>query len=225
MSNSRTTPFYRSRVLIVDDHPIVRQGYAFIIGTEDDLQVCGSASCEVEAIEQVRSTSPDLVIVDIMLENGSGIELVKRLARDYTEARTLVISAHDELIYAERALDAGAAGYLNKNEATDCLIDAMRQVLRDEVYLSDRMTKRILHQKIRGNHHVQQSPLAVLSDRELHVFRLIGQGMATRHIAQELSLSPRTIERYRENIKQKLNLRSATQLVQSATKWVLDAGG
>ena len=224
MSNGRAHPG-PSRILIVDDHPIVRQGYAFVIGAEDDLHVCGYAAYEAEAIEQVRNTRPHLVIVDIMLENGSGIELVKRLARDFTGPRTLVISAYDELLYAERVLEAGASGYLNKNEATDCLLDAMRQVLRDEVYLSSRMTKRILHQKLRGNHQVDQSPFAVLSDRELHVFRLIGQGMATRHIAQQLSLSPRTIERYRENIKQKLDLHSATQLVQTATKWVLDEGG
>lgn len=214
-----------SRILIVDDHPIVRQGHAFIISTEPDLEVCGFASSEADAIEQARQSNPDLVIVDIMLEDGHGIELVKRLARDFTALRTLVISAYDELLFAERALDAGASGYLNKTEATDALIDAMRQVLRDEIYLSHRMSKRLLRRKLGRNDELPRPPLNDLSDREIQVYRMIGQGMATRHIAQQLSLSPRTIERYRENIKQKLNLRSATQLVQTATKWVLDQGG
>ncbi len=214
-----------SRILIVDDHPIVRQGYAFIISTEDDLEVCGCANSEHDAIKQTRLLQPDLVIVDIMLEDGHGIELVKRLARDYAATRTLVVSAYDELLFAERALDAGAFGYLNKLEATEALIDAMRQVLRDEIYLSPRMSNRLLRRKLGRNDEPPRPQLSDLSDRELQVFRMIGQGMATRHIAQQLSLSPRTIERYRENIKQKLNLRSSTQLVQSATKWVLEQGG
>ncbi len=214
----------RSRILIVDDHPIVRQGYAFVISSEDDLEVCGFAASEMEAMEQVRSTRPDLVIVDLMLENGHGIELLKRIARDFDATPTLVVSAYDELLYAERALDAGASGYLNKHEATDALTDAMRQVLGGEIYLSVRMTKRIVHQKVHGDGVAGTNPLAVLSDRELQVLRFIGQGMATRHIAQQLSLSPRTVERYRENIKHKLNLRSAIQLVQTATKWVLEEG-
>lgn len=225
MSNGRKTRSRRSRILIVDDHPIVRQGYTLIISMEDDLEVCGFASSEADAVQQARRVQPDLIIVDLMLEDGHGIELVKRLANDFSEARTLVISAYDELLFAERALDAGACGYLNKSEATDSLIDAMRQVLRDEIYLSPRMTKRLLRRKLGRQVETPQSPLATLSDRELQVYRMIGQGMATRHVAQQLSLSPRTVERYRENIKQKLNLRSATQLVQTATKWVLDQGG
>lgn len=225
MSKHNGSQLNESRILIVDDHPIVRQGYAFIIGTESDLRVCGFASTEAEAIQQARVTKPDLVIIDITLENGSGIELLKRITKSFPNIKSLVVSAFDELLFAERALDAGASGYLNKHEATGVLLDAMRQVLSDEVYLSPKMTKRLLRRKLGRVDDAPASPLSELSDRELQVFRLIGQGTATRHIAQQLSLSPRTVERYRENIKQKLNLRSATQLVQSATKWVLEEGG
>lgn len=221
MTTTLRTP---ARILIVDDHPIVRQGYSQLIGNHSDLVVCGSVPTEQEAMEQVDSTRPHLVIVDISLGDGSGIDLVKEIHARDPGLKLLVISAHDENLYAERALEAGAMGYVNKQEATDKLIDAIRRVLAGEVYLSDDMTSRVLRRQVaRGKSTIDRSnAIDALTDRELQVFEQIGRGRTTKQIAELMELSAKTIERYKENIKRKLDLANATELIQQATRWVID---
>lgn len=219
------TPTSTTRILIVDDHPIVRHGYEQLIGNQLDLTVCGFAVSEQEAIEQVRATEPHLAIVDITLKDGNGIELIKRLKSQRKKLKVLVISAHDENLYAERALEAGALGYINKQEATERLIDGIRQVLSDEVYVSVEITRRLLKRRVSGRHQKQDTPaIDILTDRELQVFELIGNGQNTKLISTQLHLSSKTIERYKENIKRKLGISNATELVQRATRWVLEKG-
>ena len=211
-----------ARVLIVDDHPIVRKGYALLIGNQQDLQICGEAASKDEAIDQVGKTSPHLLIVDIRLKDSDGIDLIKQLKSQRPHVRILVVSALDEDLFAERAIQAGALGYMNKEEATENLIEAIRTVLRGELYLSERTTKRLLRRRVGCDLAGATSPIQALTDRELFVFRLIGQGLSTRRIAAEMQLSAKTIERYRENIKAKLELADATELVRRATQWVLE---
>jgi DNA-binding NarL/FixJ family response regulator len=217
---------HKHRILIVDDHPIVRQGYAQLIGDHRDLEVCGFASTEQEALALCRERMPHLVIIDITLKEGHGIELIKQLVSRDVGVKILVISAHDEKIFAERALEAGALGYINKQEATDELIDGIRAVLAGDVYLSEQMSKRLLKRRVgnRKSNSVDVASFDQLTDRELEVFQLIGKGLTTRRIADQLQLSPKTIERYRENIKHKLNLANATELLQRATRWSLEGG-
>lgn len=213
------------RILIVDDHPIVRQGYSQLIGNQPDLEVCGAVDNEVEALKLAQINKPSLVIVDITLKDSNGIELVKELRMQNCRAKILVISAHDENLYAERALDAGALGYINKQEATERLIDAIRCVLAGEVYVSEQITRRLLKRRVSGKDSKSgESGIATLTDRELQVFEMIGHGKTTKQIASQLCLSPKTIERYKENVKRKLDIANATELVQRATRWVLERG-
>ncbi len=211
-----------AKILIVDDHPIVRQGYSQLIGNHDELAVCGFAATEADAMQKVESTEPSLVVVDISLQEGHGIELIKRIRSQFPAVRILVISAHDETLFAERALEAGAMGYINKQEATDKLIDGIRNVLADEVYLSPQMTKRLLRRRVGGPAQLEPSRIGTLTDRELEVFALVGKGHSVKAIAAKLELSPKTVERYRENIKNKLGIANATELIQRATQWVLE---
>lgn len=218
-----TTPDTK-RIFIVDDHPIVRDGYALLLGAEDDLEVCGYAADETSALTLIREQKPDLAIVDLTLDGSHGIELIGEIRKQFPSVKVLVVSAHDEKLFAQRALRAGATGYLNKREASGGLVDSIRRALAGEVVLSPEMMNALLQSQIGQSNPQPATPVDSLSDRELHVFQLIGQGMGTRVIAEQLYLSPRTIERYRENIKAKLNLNSATQLVQYATTWVLENG-
>lgn len=214
-----------TRILIVDDHPIVRHGYTQLIGNQPDLEVCGSAEGEQEALELAKATHPALAIVDIMLKNGNGIELVKEFRSRYSGMKILIISAHDENLYAERALNAGAMGYVNKQEATEKLIEAIRKVLAGEVYVSEQITRRLLRRRVAGNQSVEPTAaIAALTDRELQVYEMIGHGRSTQKIAAVLHLSPKTIERYKENIKHKLDIGNSTELVRHATRWVLENG-
>jgi DNA-binding NarL/FixJ family response regulator len=212
---------HKFRVLIVDDHPIVREGIAAVINREHDLEVCGQAGGLAEAMRLHRETHPDIVVADVSLADGNGLELVKELVAQDAQAKVLVQSMHEESLYAERSLRAGARGYINKEEAPLQLVNAIRHVLHGRVYLSSRMTDRLLNRSLRGV-DADRSPIETLSDRELEVFEQIGRGMTTRRIAQNLYLSPKTIETYRENIKTKLSLRNATELTQHAVQWVLD---
>ncbi len=212
------------RVLIVDDHPIVREGLAAVINRETDLEVCGQAGGLAQAMRLYQQERPDLVVADVSLEDGNGLELVKELVAQEPGIKVLVQSMHEESLYAERSLRAGARGYINKEEALAQIVNAIRQVLRGRVYLSSRMTDRLLHRSVRG-FEPERSPIESLSDRELEVFEQIGRGMTTRRIAQNLYLSPKTIETYRENIKTKLNLKNATELTQHAVQWVLENRG
>ena len=212
----------KTRILIVDDHPIVRQGLSLLIANEPDLEVCGEAADSGEAVRQLTATRPDLIVVDISLHSGNGIELIKQIRSRDPNVKMLVSSMHDESLFAERALRAGAMGYINKAEATDKVVEAIRQVVRGKIYLSPRMTERMLCRAIGTEESLETSPIDNLSDRELEVFELIGQGLTTRQIANKLHLSPKTVETYRENIKSKLNLSNATELTRHAVQWTLE---
>jgi DNA-binding NarL/FixJ family response regulator len=211
-----------SRIVVVDDHPLVRKGLAELICNEDDLDVCGEAAGTPEAIQLVGKEKPDLVIIDLTLKEGSGMELIQQIKAQYEETKILIASMHDEMLFAERSVRAGASGYINKEEATDKMVEAIRKVLSGKIYLSPRVAERIFDQ-IAGNEETAATdPIGALSNRELQVFELIGAGLATREVAERLHLSKKTIETYRENIKQKLNLETGNQLVQRAVQWVLE---
>jgi DNA-binding NarL/FixJ family response regulator len=207
-------------ILIVDDHPLLRHGLAALIKSEPDLDVCGEAATSAAALEAIRQHSPDLVIVDLALDGVDGLDLIKTMKAHHPEIPALVLSMHDEALYAERALRAGARGYVNKQQLDDTLLIAIRHVLNGEMYLSEKTGARFAAKFLGGVTLEKESPLAVLTDRELAVFRLIGQGRCTREIAQQLHLSVKTIESHREHIKQKLALESGAELVRHATLWV-----
>jgi DNA-binding NarL/FixJ family response regulator len=225
MSRARSNPSApKCKVFLVDDHPIVRQGLALFIEREPDLMVCGEAEDATSALQAIRDATPDFVILDISLNGPDGLELLKTLRVRYPNLPALVLSMHDESVYAERALRAGANGYIMKQEAADKVITAIRHILGGDVYLSDRLTKQMLQQFVNGSIS-PRDPLAKLSDRELEVFRLIGAGHGTRQIADELHVSTKTIESYQAHIKEKLALRNARELVQYAVEWSLNAKG
>jgi DNA-binding NarL/FixJ family response regulator len=208
------------RVLLVDDHPVLRKGLAQLINQEADMLVCGEAEEATKAFEAVGTLNPDVGVVDISLKRGNGIELVKNVKARFPTIAMLVLSMHDETLYAERALRAGALGYIMKEEATEQVLVAIRRVMTGEIFLSEKMKGRMLQQLANGRGKVVVSPIEHLTDRELEVFRLIGEGRSTRQIAAELHLSVRTVEAYREYIKDKLNLKNSTELVQHAFHWV-----
>ncbi len=209
------------RILLVDDHPVMRQGLRELLSREPDLEICGEAEDALEAVRLVESLSPDLMIVDISLKGSSGIDLMKRIRAMHPEVRMLVASMHDEVLYADRALRAGAMGYVSKQEAAEMLLDAVRHVLRGGVYMSPEMRARILA-RAPGEPKGDGSPVASLSDRELEVFEAIGTGRSTREIAEQLHLSVKTIETHRENIKRKLGLAGNIELIQRSCRWVLE---
>ena len=214
----------KCKVLLVDDHPIVRQGLALFIDREPDLTVCGQADDASSALKAVRNSIPDFVVLDISLDGPDGLELLKAIRAEYPKLPVLVLSMHDESLYAERALRAGANGYIMKQEATEKVLTAIRQILGGDVYLSDRLTKRMLQQFANGSVS-PCDPLSKLSDRELEVYRLIGTGHGTRQIADELHVSAKTIESYQAHIKEKLSLRNARELVQNAVEWSVNLKG
>ena len=210
----------KTKVLLVDDHPILRAGLGKLINHEADMIVCGEAEDAATAFDLVGSLTPDIAVVDISLKGSNGIELVKNLKARYPELPTLVLSMHDESLYAERAIRAGSLGYIMKEEAIEQVLVAIRKVLQGEIFLSEKMKSKMLQQMATGRGKVITSPIEQLTDRELQVFRLIGEGCSTRQIAGQLHLSVRTVEAYREYIKSKLNLKNATELVQHAFHWV-----
>ncbi len=211
--------------MIVDDHPAVREALALRISTQSDLEVCGEAVDVNEALQLVRTTHPDVAIIDICLKTGDGIDLIRRIRSRNPELRMLVWSMYSENLYAERALRAGAMGYLNKEQATSTIIEAIRRVLDDKVYLSAAMAEKLLKRTIgQTNSDCGRSPIDALSDRELAVFRLIGEGMKTQEIANQLHLSPKTVDTYRDRIREKLDLRGSSELVRSAVRWVIECG-
>lgn len=220
--NRANPPGPKCKVFLVDDHPIVRQGLALFIDREPDLVVCGEADGATSALHAIQESTPDFVVLDISLDGPDGLELLKTLRAKYPGLPVLILSMHDESVYAERALRAGANGYIMKQEATDKVLTAIRHILGGEVYLSDRLTKRMLQQFVRGSVSPRE-PLAKLSDRELEVYRLIGAGHGTRQIADELHVSTKTVESYQAHIKEKLSLRNARELVQHAIEWSVNA--
>ncbi|MEM7810429.1 MAG: response regulator transcription factor [Planctomycetota bacterium] len=211
------------RIMIVDDHPVVREGLCQLITQQPDLEVCSEAESVAGAFRAYMNSTPDLVIIDLSLSDGSGIELIKEIKARNEHARMLVTSMHDETLFAERVLRAGAKGYVSKQEPTTNLLDAIRQVLEGRVYLSSTMSDQMLHRMVAGADISEQSPIDSLSDRELEVFEMIGQGLTTREIATKLDLSPKTVETYRENIKAKLNLANGTALTRHAVQWLLES--
>ena len=210
----------KARLVIVDDHPIVRQGLMMLIDHEKDLAVCAQAQDSYEAIKAVKATAPDLAIVDISLREDNGVELIKDIKVQHPEVPVLALSMHDESLYAERVLRAGAKGYIMKQQAPEKVISAIRKVLGGEIYLSEKMAAKMVLKLVGGNTEVGDSPVDRLSDRELEVFLLIGRGHGTRKISERLHLSIKTIETYRSHIKEKLNLNGATELLQYAIQWV-----
>ena len=209
-----------SKVFIVDDHPIIRQGLGQLIDNEKDLSVCGQAEDIYEALKGIAEVKPDLVIVDISLKHSNGLELIKNLRQDNPSLGVLVLSMHNELLYAERGLRAGANGYIMKEEAPEKIINAIRRILSGKIYVSENVATRMLSKLVNGKAETLSTPIESLTDRELEVFGLIGQGRGTRQIAKELHLSMKTIESYRAHIKDKLNLSNAAELVQHAIQWV-----
>jgi len=213
------------RVVIVDDHPLVRRGLAKLISDQSDLELIGEASDAGEAITLIADEKPDLVVIDISLSDMSGLELIKQVKARDPDVKMLVSSMHDESLYAERALRAGAMGYVNKSEAPDKVIDAIRTVLGGNMHLSSQMTDRMLRRVAHGDDVTESTSIDTLSDRELEVFDLIGEALTTREIAERLHLSPKTVETYREHIKDKLNLKNSNELVQHAVTWKLQQQG
>lgn len=209
----------KHRVFVVDDHPIVRQGLALLIDQEPDLVVCGAAEEAHSALRAIASLRPDILILDISLPGSDGIDLLKTIRATDPDIPILVLSMHAESVYAERALRAGANGYIMKQEATDNVLVALRRLLRREVYVSERIANTMLRQLVSGSRKSDGPPEARLSDRELEVFRMIGAGMGTRRIAEDLGLSVKTVETYQAHIKDKLGLRTSRDLVQRAIQW------
>lgn len=211
------------QIMIIDDHPLVRSGFRQLIETEADLSACCEAASVAGALKTISHEQPDLAIVDLSMPDGSGLDLVKRLVAKYPDLLILVASMHDENLFAERALRAGAHGYINKQEASDQVIFAIRQVLKGKIYLSRQLSARLLQSSSEHHEHPGSSPIGDLSNRELEVFELIGFALSTSEIAARLHLSVKTIESHRANIKSKLGLLSAGELMRSAVQWTLEA--
>ncbi len=216
-------PTGRFRILIVDDHALVRAGLAELIEAEPDLEVCGQAAEAPAALDLIAKTHPHLVVVDLVLKEGSGLDLIKQIKAIDPTIRMIVSSMHDERIYGERALAAGAMGYVEKDQPVEVLLAAIRRVLAGEISVSDRLSGRILR-RVSGSGKESSSPVESLSDRELEVLELIGRGQTTRAIADRLNLSTKTIDTYRENLKSKLGLKTANELIAWAVSWVIDPG-
>jgi DNA-binding NarL/FixJ family response regulator len=219
---SKTDPRDRTsvkKIVIVDDHPILRKGLSMLINQEADLAVAGEAGDARRAMEVIENIKPDMVIVDISLPGVDGVELIKNIKLKYGDLPALVVSMHDEALFAERALRSGARGYIMKQEAVEKVLVAIRRILAGEIFVSSAIATKMLEKLVEGESKNAASPLDLLSDRELSVFQLIGRGMGTRQIAEELHLSVKTIESYRSHIKEKLRLTSGMDLLTYAIQW------
>ncbi|MEE9153606.1 MAG: response regulator transcription factor [candidate division NC10 bacterium] len=214
----------KQRILIVDDHPIVREGLTTIINEQTDLVVCGEAEDAQTALEAVGTLRPDLMIVDISLKGINGIELVKLIQRRYEKMPILVLSMHDESLYVERVLRAGARGYIMKQEGTEKVVTAIHKILGGDIYVSEAMRKKLLRTFQESQPETSGPSVERLSDRELEVFRLIGQGYGTRQIADTLHVSVKTVNTYRQHIKEKLKFETGSELLRHAIQWVQSEG-
>jgi len=210
------------RILIVDDHPVVREGLKMLLATMPGLMVCGEAEDMPGALPLLASAQPDVAIIDIALKNSNGLDLIRRIKDRHDAVRILVWSMYPENLYAERALRAGAQGYLNKGQATHHVLEAIHAILQGKVYVSGELADQLLHRAL-GKKLEQRSPIDSLSDRELEVFQLIGDGMTTESIAEKMHVSPKTVETFRARIKEKLGLSNMTKLIQRAAQWVVEA--
>ncbi len=225
MPTNKSRSLARSaRIVIVDDHPVMRAGLVTWISDEPDLEVCGEAADIDEALQVIEAKSPHLAVVDVSLQSGSGIDLVKQLRQHNQGVRALVCSMYEESLYADRALRAGAMGYINKGAAPETVIEAIRTVLEGDVYLSPEMSRVLLNRLVQGKPSVQESPAETLSDRELETFQLMGKGLNTRQIAEAMKLSSKTVETYRARIKDKLGVQTMAELSRAAAQWVLENG-
>jgi DNA-binding NarL/FixJ family response regulator len=215
----KKNPKTARRILIVDDHPMMREGLAQLIDHEPDLCAVGQANDAAQALKVIAQAMPDLAILDISLPDKNGLELIKDIQTLHPGLPVLVLSMHDESLYAERVLRAGGRGYIMKQEGGKKLMEAIRQVLNGKIYVSERMSAKIL-ELFSGHRHEAHSPVEHLTDREFEVFQLIGQGLGTRQIAERLHLSVKTVEVHRGNIKKKLELKTGTDLVRYAVRWI-----
>jgi DNA-binding NarL/FixJ family response regulator len=214
--NKASTP--QKRILIVDDHPMMREGLAQLIANENDLKVCGEAEDAAKALAAVETLKPDLVLVDITLGNKSGLEFIKDIKAVQPELPTLAISMHDENLYADRVLRAGGRGYIMKQEGGKMIMTAIRKVLSGQIYVSDKISHKIL-EMFSGKKSESNSSIENLTDREFEIFQLIGQGCETKDIASKLNISIKTVEVHRSNIKEKLKLKTVTELIRHAVRW------
>ena len=208
------------KIAIVDDHPIVRQGLVELINSQDGLAVCAQAEDANEALKVIKQTTTDLAVIDISLKDSNGIDLIRQLKVRHPRLLLLVLSMHDESFYAERVLRAGARGYVTKAEASESVITAIKAVLAGQIYLSDAMASKMLSKLVDGADLTEDTPIRGLTDRELQVFELLGRGETTRKIAEKLFISVKTVESHRANIKRKLKLDNATELLQYAIQWI-----
>ncbi len=211
------TPY---RVLLVDDHPAIRMGLSALIDGESDLEICGEAEDVAQAMEAIQSLNPDVVMIDLTLENSSGLELIKDMRAQGYDTPVLVLSMHDEMLFAERTLRAGAQGYLTKSTAMPEVLLALRKVLNGDIYLSSQMTERFLRRSFKRGEEVDH-PLSLLTDRELEIFQMIGQGYDRRSIATALNISVKTVETHRSHLIEKLQLKNVTELNRHALYWCL----
>jgi len=209
----------KAKVLLVDDHPLVREWLANLINQQSDLEVCGEAESAPKAWQMIGVVKPEIAIVDISMEGGSGIELIKNIKASHPSVMMIVLSMHDEALYAERALRAGARGYIMKREATKRVLQAIRCVLGGKLYLSDKMAMMMAKKFVEGRPKTVGFAIENLSDRELEVFQLLGRGYGTRQIADELHVSFKTVQSFSARIKEKLNLVNATELLHEAVRW------
>ena len=210
----------KTRVFIVDDHPLLRKGLGELINQQSDMIICGEADDAPEGLKAISTVRPDLVIVDISLKSQNGIELIKNIKAFDSSIQILVLSMHDEAIYALRVLKAGAKAYVMKQEVVEKVMEAIRRIRTGKVFVSERVAAQMLSQVVDGGDPSRESPVDTLSDRELEIVTMIGSGIATREIAKRLGISIKTVESHRAHIKEKLNLVNATQLVQWCVRWV-----
>lgn len=220
MVEGTLTSSRKYKIYIVEDHPIFLDGISQLINKEDDMFVMGGCESSGECLRIIKDSMPDLIIVDITLKDSCGIELTKELKKKYPNLPVLILSMHEELIFADRVLKAGARGYITKREATTKVIDAIRRVLQGKIYICDTMIDHFLERSITGVQNFNESPVEKLSEREFEVFNLIGKGMTNRSIAEVLSVSTNTISTYRERIKDKLNLQNNAELNRYAMQWI-----
>src|SRR6266404_5664682 len=219
MAKHRSIPAGRRRILLVDDHPLTRHGMAQLLGQQRDFEICGEAGNAEQALDSIRVLRPELVLVDVTLPGKPGLELIKDINVLYPGVLLLVVSMHDESLYAERALRAGARGYLMKNEGGDKLIEAIRHVLSGKVFLSESLSDQILDLFSSGHQRRNKTPMGSLTDREFEVFQFIGQGLTTREMSARLHMSAKTVETHRLHIRAKLGLKSGPELIKYAVRW------
>ncbi len=211
---------FKKNIIIVDDHPMMRKGLASTIETEPGYEIVGQFEKAEDVMNMIDSLEPDLIVADVSLPGMNGIEMVKNLIFQYPDLKILMVSRHEESLYAERALRAGAKGYVMKFETSDVLMKAVRKILNGGIYVSEEISEKLLMNAMSGKSAVSESPVELLSDRELEVFELIGRGRSSNEIAEQLHLAVKTIETYRSRIKEKLNFKNSTELVFHAVKWV-----